>query len=137
MLHHNSLLCVIAAPTQPCVNASVSPVKGCKHPAVKTLPPWCPPLQTYCLQHKDVQAQAAAVASVAQLPPSEPQALLLARVLADSELFCRVRAAAAVALGATATDAGQVQGANLLMRFFRWGSALLFCCDCFCTLAAP
>ncbi|KAI8462736.1 MAG: hypothetical protein J3K34DRAFT_527522 [Monoraphidium minutum] len=73
------------------------------------------------LQHsKDVLSQAQAVAGLASLQPVHEGVIqVLAAALRRPTLFCRVRADAALALGATASDATNMEGARALVKYWR------------------
>ena len=65
--------------------------------------------------------QAAAVAGLAKAAPQLEQVAALMAAVRNDRLFCRVRAAAAVALGATACDDTEMEGVNQLIKYFRYG----------------
>jgi hypothetical protein len=71
-------------------------------------------------QSKDVISQAQAVAGLAALQPVHEGVIdVLAAALRRPTLFCRVRADAALALGATAGDATHMRGAHALVGYWR------------------
>jgi transcription initiation factor TFIID subunit 2 len=73
------------------------------------------------LQHsKDVVSQAEAVAGLAALRPTHDGVVdALAAALRRPGLFCRVRADAALALGATAGEATYMRGATALIDYWK------------------
>lgn len=71
------------------------------------------------LQSKDVVSQAQAVSSLASLDTSDGVVHVLMNAVRNSRLFCRVRADAALAVGATASEITQLRGAGELLAYFR------------------
>jgi transcription initiation factor TFIID subunit 2 len=75
-----------------------------------------------------VISQAQAVSGLASLQPMHEGVIdALAAALKRPGLFCRVRADAALALGATASDATYMRGAHELIAYWRWGGAVWLC----------
>lgn len=66
-------------------------------------------------------SQAQAVAGLASMQPVHEGVIdVLAAALRRPNLFCRVRADAALALGATAGEGTYFRGANALLDYWRW-----------------